>query len=137
MKAYKLIVIFILFVTLLSAQNRDSLAKQLNGKWTACTSLELLDNKPCGNPYTTYIFDQNGTYRENREMINNGKKQSYVHGKWKVEGNIFTIDEDDAKNYKAEPFVNPMIWVSKNRFYIYGTEGPHGPMVYTYFDRVE
>jgi hypothetical protein len=137
MKIQVLILFSIFLIQVLFGQNKDSLSKQLAGKWTACISMELLDNKPCKSPYTTYQFDINGTYRQNREAINEGKKQSYVHGKWKLEGNAFTIDENDTKNGKSEPFVSPMVWVNKNRFYIYGTEGPGGPVVYTYFDRIE
>jgi hypothetical protein len=137
MKILRLISFFILSVTIMKGQKQDSLSKQLGGKWSACTSMVILDDKSCQNSYTSYVFNNNGTYRENREIVISGNKQPYVSGKWKIEGNIFTIDEDDKRNYKAEPFVNPMIWVNRNRFYIYGTEGPGGPIVYTYFDRVE
>ena len=102
-----------------------------------CADTAFSKDYDCNKGYTSYEFFENGTYKENRQAVYGGKKYSYLSGKWKLNGNSLTIDEDDDQYHKVHARIYDIIWLDNDRFYKTGHEGPGGPIVYTYFHRTK
>ena len=136
-KFYLFLAIVALCTSYSFSQAQDTLSnyKIPGGTWQVCVSMTYSDTFQCTKGYTSYEFYTDGTYRENREAVYDGKHVSFVKGKWKLSGNSLDMDENDGKTYKAFPRTYAIVWLDADRFYATGTEGPDGPIVYTFFQR--
>ena len=140
MNNFKTLISTILIVFLsFFAQGQDTILiyNLTGGKWTVCADMKFFKEYQCDKGYRSYKFFKHGTFKENKQTIYMVKKKRYVKGKWTLEGNTLTIDEDDDKYHKVFPNVYNIIWLDSNRFYTTGQEGPGGPTVYTYFQRTK
>lgn len=126
----------LLFLFNFSFSQTDSSNTLCTGRWQVCTSFNLLGSAPCRTSPTTFTFNTDGTYKEDREATYGNKKLSFITGKWTLTGDVLSIDEDDGKKYKVEAKVSKMTWVGPKRFYTSGKPSDESPIVYTYFDKL-
>jgi hypothetical protein len=105
-----------------------------DGKWTVCTETIFSVDYKCTNGWTNYTFDEKGSFVENQE---NRK----WNGKYELNGASLSIKRNDETTGKCAvkygKNIYTIIWLDKNRFYATGQEGPDGPTVYTYFERIK
>lgn len=99
------------------------------GKWTVCSDMKFSTDYKCTNGWTNYSFDENGNFVENQ-----GSMKWY--GEYEFNGTTLSIKRNDEKYIKYGKNTYTIIWLDKNRFYAVGQEGPNGPTVYTYFERI-
>jgi hypothetical protein len=126
--------LFISFVCLsLSFESLSQKGKAIEGKWDACTSMTLDSSQNCSSAtYATYDFHADGTYDDSRAYSIKGKKYNY-HGTWSLNGNLFIIDATDENGISIPAQKHEIFWINESLFYTTGTEGPNGPLVYTYY----
>ena len=104
------------------------------GKWTECQEMKLDSLYNCNKKNIIYTFKNNNTYAEDQDFT--GQKFN-VHGKWILTDTQLTLDPDDTKSTISYPYINPVIWINNDLFYLTGQEGEGGPTVYTYFQRIK
>lgn len=129
---------FLLLANGLQAQQpavKDSFSVT-GGKWITCVDTTLSKNYVCVNPYTGFEFLPGGVYREYPKTMTDPTKK-YLQGKWNLNKNEFTLDQDDEPGTKEMPKTYLVMWTDKDHFYASNKDGKAGPPVYVYFQRVK
>lgn len=104
----------------------------LVGLWTYCTTSKLDTSFNCKHGWAKFKFTSKGTFTE-MQGINDRQKWS---GKYSLVGATFTHRRSGKKNMTFGQIIEQIIWINKNKFYSSGTEGPGGPTIYTYWQRI-
>lgn len=116
------------------AQGQDSISADTfnltEGRWKVCTDIAYFTDYKCKNPWTNYIFDSNNTFKEIQ-----GNQEWY--GKYQFDGRSLTLKRNDERNVNFGANTYPITWIHKNLFYTKGIEGPNGPTLYTYYEKIE
>jgi len=109
----------------------------VGGKWNVCTDMDYDENFSCPSSVLRLEFYADGTFREFTEHVVNSVRYDFFTGKWSLSSGKLMLDTDDYKMVKFPPNTVSILWLNKNMFYIKGQEGPDGPTVYTYYQRIE
>ena len=107
----------------------------VGGKWIVCADTTLKKDFNCMEPYTGFEFFAGGIYREYPKTLTDPNKK-FLQGKWTLNNNEFTIDQDDEPGTMEMPKTFIIVWSDKNRFYSNNKDGKAGPPIYVYFQRV-
>jgi hypothetical protein len=105
------------------------------GKWIVCADTTLKKEFNCTEPYTGFEFLAGGIYREYPKTPTDPNKK-FLQGKWSLNKNELTIDQDDEPGTMEIPKTFLINWSDKNHFYSNNKEGKQGPQLYVYFQRL-
>ena len=78
---------------------------------------------------------KDGSYKEYPRVAADPNKP-ILKGRWMLDKNEFTIDQDDEPGTKELPKTYLVTWVDKNHFYSSNKDGKAGPNMIVYFQRV-
>ena len=115
-------------------QSKDTFSV-VGGKWIVCADTTLKNNHDCTNPYSGFEFMQGGTYKEYPRTVTDPKKP-ILTGKWMLNKNEFTLDQDDTPGVLELPKTYMIVWIDRNHFYSNNKDGKGGPNMFVYFQRV-
>ena len=136
MQAGKAILIIYLYLFPGSTNSVFAQNTLVGGKWSNCTTMNFDENYNCKNSVVQFEFFSDGTYKQLTEHIVNSKKYPYFTGRWSLNGASLITDIDDYQTVKFPGNEFEIVWLNENTFYYQGTEGPNGPVVYTYYQRI-
>jgi hypothetical protein len=105
------------------------------GKWVVCADTVLKKDFNCTEPYTGFEFLAGGIYREYPKAPTDPNKK-FLQGKWMLNKNELTIDQDDEPGTMELPRTFLIVWSDKNHFYSSNKDGKAGPPMYVYFQRL-
>ena len=139
-KLLKSPLLFLLFTVLLEvacAQSpvpKDSFSV-VGGKWIVCADTTLNKEYNCTAPYSGFEFLAGGVYREYPKTLADPNKK-FLQGKWTLNKNEFTLDQDDEPGTLEMPKTYLIVWSDKNHFISSNKDGKAGPPMYIYFQRI-
>ncbi|MES2647995.1 MAG: hypothetical protein V4717_14045 [Bacteroidota bacterium] len=131
---FSIAVASLLVLTSCFGQSKDTFSVT-GGKWVVCADTSLKNGYECTNPYSGFEFMQDGTYKEYPRTVTD-PKQPILSGKWTLNNNVFTIDQDDVPGTKELPKTYNITWVDRNHFYSSNKDGQPGPAMFVYFQRM-
>ena len=107
----------------------------VGGKWIVCADTSLKTDFNCTDPYSGFEFLAGGVYREYPKTLTDPNKK-FLQGKWILNKNEFTIDQDDEPGILEMPKTFLIVWTDKNHFISSNKDGKAGPPMYIYFQRI-